>query len=82
MASTSCREPISYLTRKDRTAAVRILGRITNDESQDDDAPEVRRELQTMLMLGCKAEIEWLDDSGNLNEWLDEQISAALSVSH
>lgn len=82
MASTSCQEPISYLTGKDRTAAVRILGRITNDESQDDDAPEARRELQTMLMLGCKAEIEWLDDSGNLNEWLEEQISAALSVSH
>ena len=36
------------------------------------------RELQVMLALGVKAEIEWLDESGDLSSWLDDEIGEAL----
>jgi meiotic recombination protein SPO11 len=44
----------------------------------DVEASEMRRELQLMLVVGVKAEIEWLDESGDLCSWLDGKISEAL----
>ena len=40
---------------------------------------ELHKELQVMLFLGTKAEIEWLDESGNLCQWLDYEIGLYLS---
>ncbi|KAK7209040.1 hypothetical protein V2G26_016218 [Clonostachys chloroleuca] len=48
ISSTSCREPSAQLSVRDRQLEV----------------AEMRHELQKMLMLGVKAEIQWLDDGG------------------
>lgn len=41
---------------------------------------EWRRELQVMLMLGVKAEIQIMNgtDRGGLNAWLDEKLQASM----
>lgn len=39
---------------------------------------ELQRELQVMLMMGIKAEIQWLDEAGNLTEWLDAKLGRML----
>lgn len=70
MVSTSCREPISYLTPRDRNMAMGALKKSCGLNSND-ACLEMVQELQIMLMLGIKAEIEWLDESGVLEQWLD-----------
>lgn len=32
-----------------------------------------------MLMMGIKAEIQWLDNAGNLSDWLDQKLDQMLS---
>ncbi|KAK4082872.1 uncharacterized protein Triagg1_1762 [Trichoderma aggressivum f. europaeum] len=77
ISSTECREPISPLSTRDRNVAVGILKKVV--ESGDEPAAlELRRELQVMLMMGIKAEIQWLDEAGNLTEWLDIKIEQML----
>lgn len=77
ISSTECREPISALSTRDRNVAVGILKKVV--ESGDEPAAlELRRELQVMLMMGIKAEIQWLDEAGNLTEWLDVKIEQVL----
>lgn len=39
--------------------------------------PRILRELQVMLLLGVKAEIQALDNLGNLPDWLDEKLSSS-----
>jgi meiotic recombination protein SPO11 len=34
----------------------------------------MKRELRIMLWLGVKAEIQWIDESGSLTGWLNEQM--------
>ncbi|KAL7934022.1 DNA topoisomerase IV, alpha subunit [Trichoderma chlorosporum] len=77
ISSTECREPISGLSTRDRKAAVGMLERLV-DSADDDEAIELRRELQVMLMMSIKAEIQWLDEAGNLTEWLDRQLGQML----
>lgn len=33
-----------------------------------------------MLMMDVKVEIQWLDDAGNMAEWLEDDIVAMLSL--
>ncbi|PHH87376.1 hypothetical protein CDD83_8963 [Cordyceps sp. RAO-2017] len=81
ISSTSCRDPTSLLTPRDRKFAVSTLAKVSARGAADDTELErLRRELQTMLMMNVKAEIQWLDDAGNLNEWLDESIGEMTSV--
>ncbi|KAK4075766.1 hypothetical protein Trihar35433_2326 [Trichoderma harzianum] len=77
ISSTECREPISALTTRDRNVAVGILKKLV-DSGDDPTAIELGRELQVMLMMGIKAEIQWLDEAGNLTEWLDTKIGQIL----
>ncbi|PTB58187.1 hypothetical protein M431DRAFT_517763 [Trichoderma harzianum CBS 226.95] len=77
ISSTECREPISALTTRDRNVAVGILKKLV-DSGDDSTAVELGRELQVMLMMGIKAEIQWLDEAGNLTEWLDTKIGQLL----
>lgn len=79
ISATDCREPISQLSARDRKAAIGTLGRLL-DTSDDQDVLELRRELQVMLMMGVKAEIQWLDEAGSITEWLDWKIGEILSV--
>lgn len=78
MTSTSCRDPISYLSVRERAAAISTLKKMEHISGNDVEVSEMRRELQLMLTLGVKAEIEWLDESGDLCSWLDGEIGEAL----
>jgi hypothetical protein len=44
----------------------------------DHVAMEMVIELQRMLMIGTKCEIQWIDDSGNLAAWLDDELLGVL----
>ncbi|RSM18316.1 hypothetical protein CDV31_002835 [Fusarium ambrosium] len=81
ITSTACREPISYLGLRERAVAVSALKKLPSFSSSDIETLEIRRELQVMLTLGVKAEVEWLDESGDLCRWLDNEIGAALYLS-
>ncbi|KAI6762764.1 hypothetical protein HG530_008744 [Fusarium avenaceum] len=78
MTSTSCRDPVSYLSARERAAAISTLKKMEHISGNDVEVSEMRRELQLMLTLGVKAEIEWLDESGDLCSWLDGEIGEAL----
>ncbi|KYK61682.1 hypothetical protein DCS_02825 [Drechmeria coniospora] len=80
VSSTSCRDPVGYLSHRDRTFAKGTLNRIDELVSVDDELATLKSELQVMLMMGVKAEIQWLDDAGNLFEWLNEHLGAVLSA--
>lgn len=43
----------------------------------DHEETEQLRELQVMLMLNVKAEIQAIDNMGDLSDWLDEKIGLA-----
>ncbi|KAM5381133.1 hypothetical protein ACJZ2D_003049 [Fusarium nematophilum] len=78
ITSTSCRDPVSYLSLRERGVAVSTLQKLAATRSIGVEAMEIRRELQVMIALGVKAEIEWLDESGDLCRWLDCEIGKAL----
>lgn len=73
--STSCLGSVLALTGRDRKLARRALNRVTERDSDD---AGVRRELQLMLLLNTKSEIQSLDDAGNLDHWLDREILSHL----
>ncbi|KAL7896699.1 Spo11/DNA topoisomerase VI subunit A [Trichoderma sp. TUCIM 5745] len=77
ISSTECRDPVSFLSTRDRKVAVGILEKLL-DVKDDPEVVEVQRELQVMLMMGVKAEIQWLDDAGNLTDWLDFKLEQLL----
>lgn len=61
------------LTSRDRHKAVKML--TWPRMVEDGDEPEWRRELQVMLMLNIKAEIQLLEaDSGGLVKWIMDQM--------
>lgn len=66
------------LTGNDRKTAQRILGNITSNTQEELDAEQSEqvRELQLMLMLNLKAEIQAIDDMGDLSTWLDNKMVA------
>lgn len=67
------------LTARDRRIAVKMLERPTFAE--DGPEPMWRRELQVMLMLNTKAEIQHLSGSeGGLEQWLASKLLSELSA--
>ncbi|KAG8669517.1 hypothetical protein FPOAC1_008912 [Fusarium poae] len=78
ITSTSCRNPVSYMSTRERNAAISTLKKIANHSHNEAEVSESAHELQLMLVLGVKAEIEWLDESGDLFSWLDGEIGEAL----
>lgn len=77
ISSTECRDPVSFLSTRDRKVAVGILEKLL-DIKDDPEVVEAQRELQVMLMMGVKAEIQWLDEAGNLADWLDFKLEQLL----
>ncbi|EFQ34246.1 type IIB DNA topoisomerase [Colletotrichum graminicola M1.001] len=65
-------EHSSSLTKKDRKSAARIIMEIGEDGADCDIM--CRRELQVMLFLGIKAEIQAVDDAGDMSSWLDRNM--------
>lgn len=78
IVSTSCREPVSYMSTRERAAATSTLKKVSQSSQNEAEVSEIRHELQMMLCLGVKAEIEWLDESGDLSSWLDGEIGKML----
>ncbi|KAF5983101.1 meiotic recombination SPO11 [Fusarium coicis] len=78
ITSTQSRDPVTYLNGRERAAAVSALKKTSLHFPNELEGSELRLELQLMMMLGVKAEIEWLDESGDLCPWLDGEIGEAL----
>ncbi|OAQ95780.1 hypothetical protein LLEC1_04982 [Akanthomyces lecanii] len=66
------------LTPRDRFSAIRMLRKDFHSEHGGSTHIAIRRELQIMLMLGAKAEIQALDDSGDITLWLDTALHSFL----
>lgn len=67
-------ESVAPLTLNDRKKAVSVLKEICDAEEIEDDEKIQILELQRMLMLNFKAEIQALDDFGDIARWLDEKL--------
>ncbi|KAM3068895.1 endodeoxyribonuclease [Clarireedia jacksonii] len=65
-------EGVMRLTERDRRLAVKMLER--NLYRDGGEETEWRRELQVMLMLNKKAEIQILGNGSALEEWLDKKL--------
>jgi meiotic recombination protein SPO11 len=72
---SSPQESLTPLTIRDRKAAVNLLSKIHDTEGGNDarDMEEIQ-ELQAMLMLNIKAEIQAADNLGDMTEWLDGKL--------
>ncbi|KAK8017315.1 DNA topoisomerase IV- alpha subunit [Apiospora rasikravindrae] len=66
---------ILSLSGRDRTKAVRLLSTLSDQHHQDADEMELTSELQLMLMLNMKFEIQAVDRAENMAHWLDERLS-------
>lgn len=64
----------SHLTASDRRKAEGLLRKLGNEQGQGADKLELAHELQMMLVLNVKAEIQAVDDAGNISRWLDEKL--------
>lgn len=78
ITSIQCCDPVTYLNGRERAAAISTLKKTSLHSPNELEGSELRLELQLMIMLGVKAEIEWLDESGDLCSWLDGEIGEAL----
>ncbi|CRK43964.1 hypothetical protein BN1723_005949 [Verticillium longisporum] len=65
------------LSLRDRSCARKLLASFDEDGADVDDS-EYRRELQIMLVLGVKGEIQAVDDVGDLTRWLGHRLLYAL----
>ena len=68
-------ESIAPLSQTDRKKAVGILGEICSQEVDVAAADQVH-ELQRMLMLNIKGEIQAVDKFGDITDWLDRRLSS------
>ncbi|EEY21527.1 meiosis-specific topoisomerase Spo11 [Verticillium alfalfae VaMs.102] len=69
---------VTPLSLRDRSCARNLLASFGEDDADVDDL-EYRRELQIMLVLGVKGEIQAVDDVGDLTRWLDRSLLCALA---
>ncbi|KAI1340758.1 DNA topoisomerase IV, alpha subunit [Xylariaceae sp. FL0016] len=62
---------IGGLRDDDRSLAIRLLNELSEGQHLDVHEQDLRREVQVMLMLNVKAEIQAVDHAGDLAGWLD-----------
>lgn len=67
-------ESLIPLTPRDRKKAIDLLKEIGRSGCSDTDELEQVGELQRMLMLNIKAEIQAVDDFGDITVWLDRKL--------
>ncbi|KAI0599287.1 Spo11/DNA topoisomerase VI subunit A [Biscogniauxia sp. FL1348] len=72
-------EVSSVLTVMDRKKGVRLLGKLVAELDQDGSEEDLVCELQIMLILNIKAEIQAIDEAGDMTGWLDNKLSSDLS---
>lgn len=80
ISSTACREPVTQVSMRDRKLAIGTLKKLSALPQADNFAAELKMELQRMLMLGVKTEIQWLDESGSITQWLDREMGVSLGL--
>jgi meiotic recombination protein SPO11 len=80
VASTACRDPVTQLSMRDRKIAIGLLKQLDLIPSGDKVAAEMKTEIQTMLLLGVKTEIQWLDESGSISMWLDRELGGLFEL--
>jgi meiotic recombination protein SPO11 len=68
-------ESILPLTQHDRKRAVELVKEISVATTIDVGGSDQVQELQRMLMLNIKAEIQAVDNYGDIADWLDERLS-------
>ncbi|KAG5980840.1 hypothetical protein E4U55_003571 [Claviceps digitariae] len=81
ISNLNCRSSSSTLelSFRDRKSIVDTLERYISCGDYSLINLVLRRELQVMQMLGYKAEIQLLDESGNLDAWLDYNLNLELT---
>ncbi|KAG8424770.1 endodeoxyribonuclease [Metarhizium acridum] len=79
ISSTAHSAAAVALTLRDRKMIVDTLKAFETEDGVT--IASLKRELQYMQVLGYKAEIQLLDDSGNLDSWLDAQIQIEMNAS-
>lgn len=67
-------ESVLPLTQRDRKKAIDIMREIAAADNIDADGQEQMRELQRMLVLNIKAEIQAVDNYGDIANWLDSKL--------
>jgi meiotic recombination protein SPO11 len=73
-------EAVLKLTARDRRKAVAMLERLSGEAEAGVVGEQCRIELQKMLVLNVKAEIQILEDRpGGVHGWLDRKIRKQLS---
>ncbi|RDA88550.1 hypothetical protein CP532_5870 [Ophiocordyceps camponoti-leonardi (nom. inval.)] len=81
ISSTECRDGISLLSTRDRRVAAHMLARIAaRCPDGDAEAENLKLETQTMLMMNVKAEMQWLDEAGDMSKWLDDELSISKAL--
>ncbi|KAK3901430.1 Spo11/DNA topoisomerase VI subunit A [Staphylotrichum tortipilum] len=65
---------MSPLTQRDRRRAVQIMRAVCGADRPNRDEADVILQLQRMLMLNIKAEIQAVDNYGDIADWLDEKL--------
>ncbi|KAI1469872.1 DNA topoisomerase IV, alpha subunit [Daldinia caldariorum] len=68
-------EVTTHLSTSDRRKAIGILRRLESQPIGSVGEPDLVHELQLMLMLNIKAEIQAVDESGDMAGWLDDKLS-------
>ncbi|KAK0666403.1 putative meiosis-specific topoisomerase [Cercophora samala] len=77
-ASRNPSDTVSSLTLRDRRKGSDVLRAIWSVDQPSDEELEHARELQRMLMLNIKAEIQAVDNYGDLSTWLDDKLCAGM----
>ncbi|KAH6640993.1 Spo11/DNA topoisomerase VI subunit A [Chaetomium tenue] len=75
-------ESILPLTQHDRRKAVDVMKEVSGVGALNNDGAQQMRELQRMLMLNIKAEIQAVDNYGDSSEWLDAKLSKLIDLGH
>ncbi|KAK4174401.1 putative meiosis-specific topoisomerase [Triangularia setosa] len=73
-------ETVLSLTLRDRRKAADILRGICSIDQPSNDELDQTQELQRMLMLNIKAEIQAVDNYGDLSTWLDDKLCAGMDT--
>ncbi|RYP49153.1 hypothetical protein DL768_005087 [Monosporascus sp. mg162] len=67
-------ESLMPLTLTDRRKAARLIADVVDDDNRSYDDGELVHELQVMLLLNIKAEIQAVDDVGCVAHWLNDRL--------
>jgi hypothetical protein len=73
-SDTKKRDGAMSLTMRDRKSAVSLLYKFKDLDHYDAEDAFIMRELQVMLVLHVKVEIQSVDKHGDIAEWLDREL--------